>query len=586
VSKDQAKESIASRSQSAKEDEMADEREVSRRLSRKDFVKGAAALAGAGALASCGPAATPAPTAAPAETAEPCPTCAPATECPPCPTASLPEEWDYEADVVVVGYGGAGAVTAIVAHDAGAEVLVLEKAPEGFEGGNSSVSGGTIYTPVGLEASVTYLNAMSDGYPISEEMVRTWAEWMSENAEFLRGLGAELLPRSFAVYPELGEEPKYPISGYPEFPELPGGESAAAWRVAEPDTFGRGGPNLWDFIKPQVEEERGITVLYETPGKQLVQDAVTKEILGVMAGTATGEVYVKARRAVVLTCGGFENSREMQRDFLTNLPEVYPRGTPYNTGDGIKMAMAVGADLWHMMNIAGPMINYKPPDVDYVLTLSPKEQNFIYIGPDGTRFDDEHVHLRHGKEEWEGVWVPSPARAPMYCIFDETVREAGRVVTPSGSGWTYKAEYMWSEDNSAEIASGLISQADTIAELAGKIDVDPHVLEAEVETYNGFCDAGEDLEFHRDPETLKRIETTPYYAMPLAASMLNTQGGARRNAKAQIVDTSGSPIPRLYSAGELGSLYSYMYNGGGNVGECVAFGRIAGQNAAAEEPWA
>ena len=71
----------------------------------------------------------------------------------------------------------------------------------------------------------------------------------------------------------------------------------------------------------------------------------------------------------------------------------------------------------------------------------------------------------------------------------------------------------------------------------------------------------------------------------LSPSMLNTQGGPRRNEKAQIVRPDGSPIPRLYSAGELGSIYSYLYQGTGNIGECLAFGRVSGRNAAAEKPW-
>jgi predicted oxidoreductase len=74
-------------------------------------------------------------------------------------------------------------------------------------------------------------------------------------------------------------------------------------------------------------------------------------------------------------------------------------------------------------------------------------------------------------------------------------------------------------------------------------------------------------------------------AVELSPSMLNTQGGPRRNARSQIVRPDGSPIPRLYSAGELGSIYSHLYQGTGNIGECLAFGRIAGRNAAAEQPW-
>ena len=81
------------------------------------------------------------------------------------------------------------------------------------------------------------------------------------------------------------------------------------------------------------------------------------------------------------------------------------------------------------------------------------------------------------------------------------------------------------------------------------------------------------------------IADGPFYAVELSPSMLNTQGGPRRNERGQIVRPDGTPIPRLYSAGELGSIYSYLYQGTGNIGECLAFGRVSGRNAAAEPPW-
>ena len=80
-------------------------------------------------------------------------------------------------------------------------------------------------------------------------------------------------------------------------------------------------------------------------------------------------------------------------------------------------------------------------------------------------------------------------------------------------------------------------------------------------------------------------EGAPYYALELVPAMLNTQGGPRRNARSRVVRPDGSPIRRLYSAGELRSIYSYLYQGTGNIGECMAFGRISGRNAAAELPW-
>ena len=91
-------------------------------------------------------------------------------------------------------------------------------------------------------------------------------------------------------------------------------------------------------------------------------------------------------------------------------------------------------------------------------------------------------------------------------------------------------------------------------------------------------------DFHRSL-MLSPFDNGPYYAVELSPSMLNTQGGPRRNEKAQVLRPDGSPIPRLYSAGELGSIYSYLYQGTGNIGECLAFGRIAARNAMAESPW-
>ena len=95
--------------------------------------------------------------------------------------------------------------------------------------------------------------------------------------------------------------------------------------------------------------------------------------------------------------------------------------------------------------------------------------------------------------------------------------------------------------------------------------------------------AGEDADFGRKL-MLSPLAKGPFYAMELSPSMINTQGGPRRNEEAKILRPDGTPIPRLYSAGELGSIFSYLYQGTGNIGECLAFGRIAGRNVAAETP--
>ena len=126
--------------------------------------------------------------------------------------------------------------------------------------------------------------------------------------------------------------------------------------------------------------------------------------------------------------------------------------------------------------------------------------------------------------------------------------------------------------------------ADTLPALARVLGLDPATLADSVTGWNRSCDAKHDPEFGRKL-MLEPIADKPFYAVELSPSMLNTQGGPRRNESGQIVRPNGTPIPRLYSAGELGSIYSYLYQGTGNIGECLAFGRVSGRNAAAETPW-
>jgi succinate dehydrogenase/fumarate reductase flavoprotein subunit len=349
--------------------------------------------------------------------------------------------------------------------------------------------------------------------------------------------------------------------------------------------------HTWEMLARAVRD-RAIEILYETPGKALIQDGATQEILGIRAVQAGKPYYIAARRAVVLTCGGFENNQEMIRNYLPGLPYCYTSGSPYNEGDGITMAMAVGADLWHMNNFAGPSMALKVPEFRSTFSMVPlhfaKELagGMIVVGPDGRRFTDEKYKTSHGKVHIAGRWAPLSTPCPMFMIFDHTLFASGPLYDKEPrSGWNPMVErYAWSDDNRAELAQGWIKQAETITALAQTLELPPAALEATVNRWNAHCNAGADGDFGRT-RMLSPLALAPFYAVELSPAMLNTQGGPRRNARGQIVQPDGSPIPRLYSAGELGSIYSYLYQGTGNIGECLAFGRIAGRHAAAESPW-
>ena len=171
-------------------------------------------------------------------------------------------------------------------------------------------------------------------------------------------------------------------------------------------------------------------------------------------------------------------------------------------------------------------------------------------------------------------------------VFDHALLTAGPLYDKEpSSGWTRVVErYDWSDDNSAELEHGWIRRAETTAELARLIGLDAAALNETVERWNTHCADGADPDFGRT-KMLLPLEAPPYYAIELTPAMLNTQGGPRRNKRAQIVRPDGSPIPRLYSSGELGSIYGYLYQGSGNIGECLGFGRIAARNAVGESTW-
>jgi succinate dehydrogenase/fumarate reductase flavoprotein subunit len=484
------------------------------------------------------------------------------------------QDWDIEADVIVVGFGAAGVAASVTAHDRGAKVVILEKAPDGEHGGNTRVAGQGYLNTADAADAAAYLTALCGPYTVPAEMVTVWAEEMCRNNDWLAGIGGD------------PQEHQHPPVGI-EFPDLPG--AGTVHKFHDGPTYGYS--YTWKRFESLVRE-RPIRVLYETPGRELIQHDVTREILGVRAERGEKSLFVKARKGVVLTCGGFEINQEMIRNYLPGIPYCYTSGSPYNEGDGITMAMSVGADLWHMNNYAGPSMALKVPEVRTSFSMQAlhysKEQpgGMIVVGPDGRRFCDEKFKTRHGKVPVNGRWLPLSTPCPMYMIFDHRLFAAGPLYDAHPShGWTQIIEkYDWSADNSRELAKGWIARGDNLAALAAAIGLDPAALAETGTRWNRSCDAGHDSEFGRKL-MLQPLGDGPYYAIELSPSMLNTQGGPRRNERAQIVRPDGSPIPRLYSAGELGSIYSYLYQGTGNIGECLAFGRIAGRNAAAETPW-
>ena len=298
-------------------------------------------------------------------------------------------------------------------------------------------------------------------------------------------------------------------------------DGCSAHLRAKGSTFENGG--VWRCFAKAVEK-RGIDVRFENPAVSLVQDPFTKEVSGVIARRADGTEYsIKSAKGVLLACGGYENNLTMQRDFH-GMETVYTAGTPGNTGDGIKMLMEAGAQIWHMKNqtqSGGFWLGIKVPEYDstFMRNFTMAGNSWIEIDSESKRFYDEagSYHRQHMKYMEYGRYVdlPHERALPVSLIFDEKTREAGSI----GSQWlswpTTTEGYTWSNDNLAEIEKGWIIKADTIEELAEKIDRDPAELQATIDAWNAACDAGVDAEFGRDPEKMAKIDTAPYYAVSI-----------------------------------------------------------------------
>lgn len=477
----------------------------------------------------------------------------------------MSEQWDRSADVVVLGMGAAGCAAAIEAADAGASVILLEKMPEGREGGNTRISGGIWFNSLDRDGMATYLRSLCGPYTLPEEIIEVWADETYKNTEWLEGLG--VIPGVHADYK-------------PEYPEMAGAEFYGGYLGVNGEM---GQQLLWKALSAAVRD-RGVEVLLDSPAQELVTNA-DDAVIGVSATSGGQPLRVGARRGVVLATGGFENNPKMVRDYL-QLPGSPVWGSPAGTGDGIKMAQKVGADLWHMDNMAANLGFAVDEFEAGMFVMFIFSMGFICVGNDGRRPHNEIPPQGHGHGLINGDYELFQRR-PLHVIFDEATRQAGPISPPREVlpvGWNMLMEgYDWSTDNSVEIEKGWIQAADTLAELADILGINADGLEASVASWNDACAAGHDP-LGRPAGTLAPLATPPYYGFTSAPLLGWTNGGPRRNEKAQVLDPFGETIGRLYAAGTVSSTYSRCKDGGFHIGDALAFGRVAGRNAAAEAP--
>lgn len=504
-----------------------------------------------------------------------------------------------DIDVIVVGYGFAGGVAAIAAHDAGAKVLLVEKMPN--PGGISICSAGGIRVASSADDALRYLvRTNADTAPL--ENLKALASGMTKIGDFLD----ELASKSSATLTRVEAYGNYPFDGFEVFgfisvTDIPDFDP----RTHYPHVRGlRGGARLFRIIEDNIQA-RDIDVRLSTSARELIRD--NGEITGITL-ESDGETYdCRFTGGVVLACGGFEGDEQLKRQYWQETP-VASAAYLGNTGDGIRMAQAVGADLWHMWHYHGsyglkhendtdypygirltrfsdwtPGVNHVEKDVpEFFLATDGMKMPWIIVDQNGLRFMNEYPpypgDTGHRPMAWLDPVTQHNTRIPSHIIFDQVALDSFAIGFPTYNDPNVSLE--WSPDNHTELESGLIKRASSIPELAAVIGCDTTSLSETLENWNAIATGKCKDPFGRKPDKGRPLSGPPWYTATVWPMVSNTQGGPVRDEYQRILDPFRRPINGLYSAGELGSVFGHLYLSGGNLAECFIGGRIAGIEAA------
>jgi succinate dehydrogenase/fumarate reductase flavoprotein subunit len=537
---------------------------------------------------------------------------------------------EVETDVLVVGSGGAGLAAALAAHHGGASVTVIEKAQK--VGGTTAVSGGVLWVPnnhhmksAGIadsrDEARSYMRRLADGRT-ADLLIDTFLDEAPAMLRFIE----EVTPLKFAALP------RYP-DYHPEFEGAkPGGRSLdpglfdtkqlGAWkdRLRRSPVFGMTAMSVTEatewgvFSKPlalpykllgkrfseglvcyggalvggllKALLDRGIEPRLGVAARELVLD--DGRVVGLRAVVDEKEVTFAAKKGVILASGGFEWNRQLVAQFLGG-QLTHPNSPPGNDGDGLKMAMSIGADLgnmseaWWCPSLVIPGEEYDGRQLnrgDFSIRSLPHS---MIVNRRGARFVNE---AQNYNDLMKPFFAVDPVRydrpnLPAWLIFDQDYVERYTLLT---------------------VVPGMpvpefIPRAPTLEALAGQLGIDAAGLAATASRFNRFAESGVDEDFARgtsiydhfygDPENrpnpnLGTIGRPPFYALEVHAGAIGTKGGARTDERAQVLHVNGRPISGLYAAGNvMAGVTGPGYPGAGStIGAAMTFGFIAGRDAA------
>lgn len=465
-----------------------------------------------------------------------------------------PRKWDKETDVVVAGGGAAGLSAAVKVHDKGAKVLLIEAAPT-FYSSSSAICNGSFasanskaHRKMGIDypPEKFYEDLMKWGMHTNiPELAKAYAETSGEVIDWLVDLGLKIM----AIEPP---------------------------RVFSEPANGR---TVIEVVVKDLKKKK-IPTLYKTRLTELIVDPTKGRVLGVRVEKDGKSINIKARKATILAAGGFAGNYELYDRILLDMRGGYSMCSPYARGEGMLAGQKIGADVTHLAYCApyacGLPVN---PGRLQPLTTTPLHMykvGGIYINKEGKRFCDEAQPLSFVGLEY----LPKQPDKFHYYIFDNVLWEKWKEDKKRPPHRVLLEDVKNKDER-------LIKTADTLENLAGKIEVDPQALKETVTKFNSYVESGKDMEFKRKKAMEHKIAAPPFYAMGQMRNMVAlTLGGLRTNGKTQVLDPYGKIIPGLYAAGEImGGVHGNQYHGGTAFGKAFTFGYIAGIQAAAEKPW-
>ena len=543
---------------------MKDRTDEGKGISRRDFVKGAAAGVGVAAVAAEG-----GWLRAQAEeaTAKPKPPEDLVQGVPSIAASQIKER--VTADIVVVGAGISGFCASLSAAEAGAKVVQIEKGAHytarGFDNGCIDSK---VHKAAGVKLDKEEIIdecLRCANYRVDQRLLRLWADnsgaamdWLVDHIQ-TEGMVARL--NSDKIFP-WGPYKHYPTAVC--FPDAQGNVMGGNVRIM---------PHMEKLVKAG-----GVDLRYQHPAVQLVR-VNGGRVTAVVAKNPAGDyTQFSARKGIILCSGGYDNSPEMMKKYLRPSDlriRLYESPNKVSTGDGHNMGLAIGADMDEPPHVfmvgSGTLINNE----NFYLLFHP----FLRVDKLGQRYMNENVDycrqanatsVLPGHFNWtilDGNWKDS--------LGEEYGRES--------SGYVASLEKQMNE----YIGEHFILKADTVEDLARAMKADPAAFRATVDRYNELAKLKQDPDFGKSPEHLVALDKAPYYAINTGAFSLVTVSGLKINTKLQILDLGGNPIPGLYGAGNVtGGFFSDTYPrnvGGISHGRAITFGRLAALSAVAEK---